>query len=248
MSLEIVQAFCTQNDCYKANVNRADSRYVKFQNEGPNGLMLHSVGCAQPDASVFVRKWDKPNYNAIAHAVIDANSGVVMQTLPWNYRGWHCGSGSKGASASCNNTHIGVEMCESKYIKYPASGNANFEILDLAKAKEDCKRTYNAAVELFTQLCETYGFDPMTDILSHKEGGKAGTASAHVDPEHYWTKLGMPYTMDTFRQAVKNNLDKEDVIYRVQVGAFRNKAYAEAYLAKVQAVFPNAYITTKGGG
>lgn len=247
MSLEIVQAFCTQNDCYKANVNRADKRYVKFQDEGPKGLMLHSVGCAQPDASVFVRKWDKPNYSACAHAVIDANSGIVMQTLPWNYRGWHCGSGSKGAAASCNNTHVGVEMCESKYIKYPASGGASFTILDKATAQADCKRTYNAAVELFAQLCETYGFDPMTDILSHKEGGKAGVASGHVDPEHYWSGLGMGYTMDGFRKAVKAKLDKEDTIYRIQVGAFRNKAYAEAYLAKVQAVFPNAYIT-KGGG
>ena len=245
-ALEIVQAFVTNNDCYKANVNRADKRYVKFQDEGPKGLMLHSVGCAQPDASVFVRKWDKPNYSACAHAVIDANSGIVMQTLPWNFRGWHCGSGSKGAAASCNNTHIGVEMCESKWIKY--TGHlADFEILDKAKAQADCKRAYNAAVELFAMLCETYGFDPMTDILSHNEGGKQGVASGHVDPEHYWTGLDMPYTMNGFRQAVKAKLDKEDVIYRVQVGAFRNKTYAEAYLAKVQAVFPNAYIT-KGGG
>ena len=38
-----------------------------------------------------------------------------------------------------------------------------------------------------------------------------------------------------------------DVIYRVQVGAFRNKTYAMNYLQKVKdAGFPNAYITTKG--
>lgn len=37
-----------------------------------------------------------------------------------------------------------------------------------------------------------------------------------------------------------------DTIYRVQVGAFRNKTYAFDYLKKVQeAGFPNAYITTK---
>jgi N-acetylmuramoyl-L-alanine amidase./S-layer homology domain. len=137
--------------------------------------------------------------------VIDANSGIVMQTLPWNFRGWHCGSGSKGASASCNNTHIGVEMCESKWIKY--TGHlADFEILDKAKAQADCKRAYNAAVELFALLCQMFDLDPLTAILSHKEGGKAGIASGHVDPEHYWTQLGMDYTMDGFRQAVKDNL------------------------------------------
>lgn len=245
MAMQIVESFLTLNPCYTANVKRSDSRYVVFQDRGPLGLMLHSVGCAQPDASVFVNKWNKPTYNnACVHAFIDANSGVIMQTLPWNYRGWHCGSGTNG---SANNTHCGIEMCESKYIKY--TSGAKFEVLDATKAKEDAKRAYNAAVELFAFLCETYAIDPLTGIISHKEGGKQGIASGHVDPEHYWNGLSMNLSMDTFRAAVKARVDKENIIYRIQVGAFRNKTYAEAYLAKVQADYPNAYITTtKGGG
>lgn len=40
----------------------------------------------------------------------------------------------------------------------------------------------------------------------------------------------------------------EDVMYRVQVGAFRNRDYAEDYLKKVQAAgFPDAYITQSKG-
>ena len=243
--MQIVESFLTLNPCYTANVKRADSRYVVFQDRGPLGLMLHSVGCAQPDASVFVNRWNKPTYNnACVHAFIDGNSGVIMQTLPWCFRGWHCGSGANG---SANNTHCGIEMCESKYIKYTTG--AKFEVLDATKAKEDAKRAYNAAVELFAFLCETYAIDPMTGIISHKEGGKQGIASGHVDPEHYWSGLGLDYTMDKFRAAVKTKVDKEDVIYRIQVGAFRNRTYAEAYLAKVQTDYPNAYITTsKGGG
>jgi hypothetical protein len=237
--VKIVEAFLTKNPCYGYNVKRADNRYIKFQDEGPKGLMLHAVGCAQPDASVFVNKWNKETYtNACVHAFIDANSGVIMQTLPWNFRGWHCGG-------TANNTHIGVEMCESKHIKYTTG--AKFEILDKAKAQEDCKRAYDSAVELFAYLCETYAIDAGTGIVSHKEGGKAGIASGHVDPEHYWQGLGMDYTMDSFRAAVKAKLEKDDIIYRIQVGAFRNKTYAEAFLAKVQAVFPNAYMV-KGGG
>ena len=240
--MELVESFLTLNPCYVANVNRADSRYARFQDEGPKGLMLHSVGCAQPDASVFVRKWNSPTYTrACVHAFVDANSGIVFQTLPWNYRGWHAGG-------SANNTHIGVEMCESGHIKY--TGGSSFQVLNEPEARMDCKRAYNAAVELFAMLCTQYALDPMIDICSHKEGGKAGIASGHVDPEHYWSGLGMSYTMDTFRRAVKAKLDQGDTIYRVQVGAFRNKDYAEAYLARVQAAgFPNAYITTtKGGG
>lgn len=237
--MQIVEAFLTQNPCYTANVERSDSRYRKFQDEGPKGLMLHSVGCAQPDASVFIKNWNKSTYTrACVHAFIDANSGIVFQTLPWNFRGWHCGG-------SGNNTHIGVEMCESKHIKY--TGGAKFTVLDKAQAQADARRAYNSAVELFAYLCETYAIDPATGIVSHREGGKQGIASGHVDPEHYWQGLDLPYTMDTFRSAVKEKIDKEDVIYRVQVGAFRNKAYAEAFLAKVQATYPNAFLT-KGGG
>lgn len=237
--MQIVESFLTQNPCYKANVERADARYRKFQDEGPKGLMLHSVGCAQPDASVFVNRWNKPTYTkACVHAFVDANSGVVMQTLPWNFRGWHGGG-------SCNNTHIGVEMCESKHIKY--TGGAKFSVIDKAKAQADARRAYNSAVELFAYLCEAYAIDPETGIVSHREGGKQGIASGHVDPEHYWHGLDLPYTMDGFRAAVKAKVDKEDVIYRVQVGAFKNRAYAENYLATVQKVFPNAFIT-KGGG
>lgn len=237
--MQIVESFLTQNPCYKANVERADARYRKFQDEGPKGLMLHSVGCAQPDASVFVNRWNKPTYTkACVHAFVDANSGVVMQTLPWNFRGWHGGG-------SCNNTHIGVEMCESKHIKY--TGGAKFSVIDKAKAQADARREYNSAVELFAYLCEAYAIDPETGIVSHREGGKQGIASGHVDPEHYWHGLDLPYTMDGFRAAVKAKVDKEDVIYRVQVGAFKNRAYAENYLATVQKVFPNAFIT-KGGG
>ena len=51
-----------------------------------------------------------------------------------------------------------------------------------------------------------YKLDPLGDgvIVSHKEGHKRGIASNHGDPEHLWKQLGMGYTMDTFRKAVKN--------------------------------------------
>jgi hypothetical protein len=51
-------------------------------------------------------------------------------------------------------------------------------------------------------------------IISHKEGHKLGVASNHGDPDHLWSQLGLPYTMDTFRQAVKDCMTekpKEDV-------------------------------------
>ena len=177
-------------------------------------------------------------YNSCVHAIIDANTGDVHQLLQWNYRGWHGGG-------SCNDTHIGVEMCESKYIKY--TGGAAFEVLDRTKARADAMRAYNSAVELFAYLCDLYQLNPDKDILSHSEGGKTGIATGHVDPEHYWAGLGLSYSMNSFRAAVKRKLAaaQNGPVYLIQVGAFRNKTYAEAYLRTVQAAFPGAYMKTK---
>ena len=170
--MKIIQSILTNNPCYKAGKKIT----VK-------GLMLHSVGCPQPSAAVFVKSWNRADYErACVHAFIDGNDGTVYQTLPWNHRGWHCGG-------KCNNTHIGIEMCE------PAT-------TDKDKARAVVQRTYDNAVVLFAHLCVKFDLDPMTDIISHKEGGAKGIASKHSDPEHLWQSLGMGYTMDTFRKAV----------------------------------------------
>lgn len=188
--MKLVQSILTKNPCYTAG------RKITVK-----GLMLHSVGCPQPKASVFIGSWNRPSYdNACVHGFIDGNDGTVYQTLPWNHRGWHCASGSKGSG---NNTHIGVEMCEPACIRY--TSGSNFTCSDLATAKAVAKRTYESAVELFAMLCKQYGLNPTADgvIVSHREGHSRGIASNHGDPEHLWTQLGMGYTMDGFRKAVK---------------------------------------------
>lgn len=189
--MQLIQSFLTKNPCYTCG------RTITIK-----GLMLHSVGCPQPRASVFVKNWNKASYNrACVHAFIDGLTGEVYQTLPWNRRGWHCASGKKG---SANNTHIGVEMCEPDCIKY--TGGANFTCSNKARAIEIAERTYKSAVELFAMLCKQYNLDPLKDgvILSHKEGSFRGVASAHGDPEHIWTQLGLNHSMDGFRKDVKN--------------------------------------------
>lgn len=188
--MKLVQSILTKNPCYTAG------RKITVK-----GLMLHSVGCPQPKASVFINNWNSPSYdNACVHGFIDGNDGTVYQTLPWNHRGWHCGSGSKGSG---NNTHIGVEMCEPACIRY--TSGSNFTCSDLSTAKAVAKRTYDAAVELFAMLCKQYNLNPTADgvIVSHREGYSRGIASNHGDPEHLWNGLGMGYTMDGFRKAVK---------------------------------------------
>ena len=162
--------------------------------------MLHSVGCPQPSARAFISNWNGSDAKTCVHAFIDGNSGEIYQTLPWNHRAWHCGSGANGSG---NNTHIGVEMCEPACIKY--TSGANCTCSNLAEARAVAERTYGAAVGLFAWLCKQYNLNPLADgvIISHREGHSRGIASNHGDPEHLWNQLYMGYSMDTFRNAVK---------------------------------------------
>ena len=188
--MKLVENILTRNPCYAAG------RKITVK-----GLMLHSVGCPQPKASAFINSWNSPSHDtSCVHGFIDGNDGTAYQTLPWNHRGWHCGSGSRGSG---NNTHIGVEMCEPACIRYTAG--SNFTCSNMAEAKAVAKRTYEAAVELFAYLCKKYSLDPLADgvVISHKEGNSRDIASNHGDPEHLWVQLGMGYTMDGFRKAVK---------------------------------------------
>lgn len=182
--MELIKSILTQNPCYTAG--------KKIQ---VKGLVLHSVGCPQPSAEVFVKRFNSTGAKVCVHAFIDAGTGRIYQTLPWDYKAWHCGG-------SANSTHIGVEMCEPSCIKY--TGGAAFTCSDEQKAKETVMRTLNAAVELFAFLCTQYGLNPLSSgvIISHKEGHDRGVASGHGDPDHLFRQLHMNYTMDDFRKAV----------------------------------------------
>ena len=239
--MKIIQSILTSNPCYKTG------RKITVK-----GLMLHSVGCPQPSAPVFVKNWNRADYGrACVHAFIDGNTGDVYQTLPWNHRGWHGGGVS-------NDTHIGVEMCEPACIKY--TGGASFTCSNLPIACAVVQRTYDTAVQLFAHLCKQFNLDPLADgvIVSHKEGHSRGIATNHGDPEHLWNQLGMGYTMDTFRKAVSAAMGgdsagdepaqgtAEKVLYRVQMGAYKVKKNADAQMIKVKAAGFDTYMVKVG--
>ena len=214
--MKITKAILTNNPCYKAG------KTMKVK-----GLMLHSVGCSQPSAMVFVKSWNTSSKKVCVHGFIDGNTGEVYQTLPWEHQAWHSGG-------TLNSTHIGIEMCEPACIKY--TSGSKFTCSDTAKAKAMVERTYKSAVELFAHLCREYDLNPLADgvILSHSEGYKRGLASNHGDPEHLWNGLKLPYTMDGFRQDVKSAM--KTTLYKVQVGAFSKKQNAENLLSKLKSL------------
>ena len=183
--MEIIEAYATQNKCYQIGTPLK-----------PRGIMLHSIGVPQPNASVMAQNYNqyRPNGQSVCVHAFVQRDGTVYQTLPWTVQAWHCGG-------NANSTHIGIEMTEPASIVYTGHG-AEWRDLNPTATETHVRGTYAAAVELFAQLCAQFDLDPLADgvIISHAEGRMRGVASAHADPAHLWNAFGL--TMYGFRQDV----------------------------------------------
>jgi hypothetical protein len=235
--MNLQKLILTNNACFKA------SRTIK-----PKGIMVHSTGANNPFLFRYVgpddgklgvnlsgNYWnqDKPGGKQVCvHAFIGRLSDgtiATYQTLPWNYRAWHCGSGKKGSG---NDTHISFEICEDNL-----TNEAYF------------RKVFKEAMELCVYLCKVYGLTE-ENIICHSEGYKLGIASNHADVMHWFPKFGE--SMDSFRAAVKAGLKAEeekkgaegesDMKYRVQVGIFSSKSRAETMVKKLKSAGFDGYI------
>lgn len=195
--MNLLTCILTQNRCYKLG-----------QKIKPRGVMIHSTGANNPTLKRYVQPtdnninkedllnklgvnkyhndWNRSDVDACVHGFIGKladGSIAVVQTLPWNHRGWHAGNGTSGRSA--NDTHISFEICED----------------DLADPTYFHK-VYELAVELTAILCKEYDLNPLADgvVICHSEGYRRGIASGHADVEHWFPKYGK--SMNDFRQDV----------------------------------------------
>lgn len=228
--MNIITAYATENPCYK-----------QAHKITPKGIVVHSTGANNPylkryvDAPAAVGKnthgnhWNRADMQVCVHSFIgkDANGEIaVANILPYNYKCWGVGSGKNG---SFNTSHIQFEICEDG-------------LTDAAYFN----KVWNAAVEYCVYLCEKFSLDPLGKnvIVGHCEAYKLGYGSNHSDPEHWFKSHGK--TMAIFRNAVKramNGTEKSDneegranTLYRVQVGAWREKALAEAMITRLKAM------------
>ena len=204
--MRLIKCMLTANDCYKAG------RTIT-----PKGVMVHSTGANNPLVARYVQPvegqkdeaqlkaeiggnrnandWNNPGLDVCTHAFVGklADGGVgTIQTLPWNHRGWHAGTGTSGGSA--NNTHIAFEICE-----------------DDLTDEGYFRKVYQEAVELAAMLCKTYNLNPLADgvVICHSEGYQRGVASNHADVMHWFPKFGK--SMDTFRADVSKAMTPAQV-------------------------------------
>lgn len=164
-------------------------RYVQPSDNAPDKTkMLTVLG-----TNAYRNDWNHIDRQAGLNAWIGKladGTVAAVQTMPWNYRPWGCGSGGKG---SCNNGWIQFEICEDNL-----NDKAYFEAV------------YREACELTAYLCNLHGLNPngtvafnganVPVILCHADSYRLGFGSNHGNVLHWFQKYGK--TMDDVRKDV----------------------------------------------
>ena len=253
--MTLKKCILTANDCYKKG--------TKMTGGKPTGIVVHSTGAnnktlkryvqplkTDPDYAEIIADIGTNLYNnhwnmsaaqmgrsVCVHAFIGVNAAgkvETYQTLPFDICCWGVGSGSKGSYNYNPTARVQFEICED---------GLNDEAYFTAAMKE--------AQEFCAYLCKLYGFG-VDKISSHHESYLAGYGGNHGDCDHWLKRFGK--TMDWFRAEVQKLLDADKqpstpagTLYRVQTGAFGNKANADALASKLKAKGFDTYIVTSGG-
>ena len=189
-----LQCFMTQSTCYKGTGKMT----VK-------GVLWHSTGANNPTLKRYVQPDDNaPNRDEMIALIgkntygndwnhIDRQAGLncwigkladgtvtTIQTMPWDFKPWGCGSGVNG---SCNNGWVQFEICEDGL-----TDPVYFE------------KVYKEACEITAYICQMFGIDPngtvtmngvkVPTILCHADSHKLGLGSNHGDVNHWFPKHG----------------------------------------------------------
>lgn len=221
----------TQSTCYKGTSEMT----IK-------GVLWHSTGAKNPNLKRYVQPSDNAKDKAEMLKLLGINNSkndwnhitrnaglncwigkladgsvTTIQTMPWNYKPWGCGSGPKG---SCNNGWIQFEICE-----------------DDLNNKEYFDKVYAEACEITAYLCEMYNIDPygtvavngvkVPTILCHADSYDLGFGSNHGDVDHWFPLHGK--SMATAKDDVAKLLNKINAAANTCTSLYRvRKTWANA--------------------
>ena len=203
----------TQSTCYKGTTkmtvkgvlwhstganNKTIKRYVQPSDDAPDREEMLKIIGVNKNGNDWNHISRQAGLNAWIGTLADGSVAAV-QTMPWDFKPWGCGSGSKG---SCNNGWIQFEICEDSL-----TDKAYFEAV------------YKEACELTAYLCEMYNLNPkgtveynnikVPIILCHADSNDLKLGSNHGDIYHWFTKYGK--TMDDVRNDVAELMDKNAI-------------------------------------
>ena len=144
----------------------------------PIGITLHETATPGATAENSYQYFNREQVGASAHVFVDWNERIQM--VPYNECAWHAGP-------TANSRYIGVEMCR------PNGYNP-----------EQFKRVWEGTVELFAELCKTYGFTAQ-DINTHHEISLRWGETDHTDPTAFLAEYGED--INSFKKAVEEKIN-----------------------------------------
>ena len=224
--MRLYQQFLTRNACY------ITGKVFK-----PIGVMIHSTGAKNPNASRYVpgdeviglntkgTHWDvyHPGGRDIGrHTYVNRDGDYTCDKCGGRQVAVHAfiGKMADGSVAIVQTLpwtmrawHAGKSKGNNQYI--------GFEICeDGLDDPEYFAAVYRAAVELTAYLCKLNGWDPLADgtVICHAEGYRRGVASNHGDVLHWFPRHGK--TMDDFRADVARELEGGVDMTQEQFDAF----------------------------
>lgn len=163
--------------------------------------------------------------NASSNYIIGGDGKIVLG-VPEECRAW--------TSSSADNDHqaITVEVCNS-------TNGPEWRVSDAA---------LEATINLGVDICRRYGLPGF-----NWTGNKNGTLTIHkmfsstACPGPY-LESKMPYIAEEIKKRLNAKKEGDDMLYKVQVGAFENKSGAENLLAELKAKGYNGFIVTVDDG
>lgn len=243
-------AFLVPDTWYVANGVTVKEHFVTSHN--PNRISL-PVKRTLPLIGVTVHNTDDINEarqttdpEQYVRATINGNMGTVRvhyyvdddeawQMLPLDWQSWHAGQKGKydaNGSEAGNAQTISVEC-----------------IMDGSGSEKD-KRAEDNAARLIAWLLDYYGMSVESDLYTHNywcnvRNGRKGTIdelNMMDDGYKNCPRFIRPH-WQAFCDKVRSYMAKKpSKMYYVQVGAFKSKENAEAYLASVKQDYPGAFI------
>ena len=232
----------TQSTCYKGTTKMEVKGVLWHSTAANNPTLKRYVQPSDnaPDRDEWLKKLGvntyKNDWNHIVHRVgmncwigkMADGTVTTVQTMPWDFKPWGCGAGSKG---SLNNGWIQFEICE-----------------DGLTDKNYFEAVYKEACEITAYLCEMFDIDPkgtvefngvkVPTIVCHADSYKLGMGSNHGDVYHWFKKYNKDMTnvrndvaelLKDSKPVVQPPVVEKKPLYRVRKSWTDSKSQIGAY-------------------
>ncbi len=209
----------------KLSPNNSGDRIMKIDRITPHCVV------GQCSVENIGKMFSSPEFKASSNYGIGSDGRIGM-FVPENMRSW-C-----SASRENDQRAVTIECASDAATPYAMNDKVYNSLIKLCV--DICKRNGKTVLLWFGDKEKTLAYSPKPNemiLTVHR-----WFANKSCPGDWLYSRLGS--LAETVTKELTHENDNEDVIYRVQVGAFRNKENAEKYLSEVKkAGFSDAFIT-----